>query len=80
MTIIQVHPLHQTRTINKYIHDWEVITTRLHNLTDDQLLKMYILGLKPNIHNELRLSRPKNLVESRDMKKRLKGSSLVNKR
>jgi hypothetical protein len=30
---------------------------------------MYILGLKPIIHNELRLSRPKNLVEARSMEK-----------
>jgi hypothetical protein len=69
MTLIQVHHLRQKWTINEYTHEWEVLVTRFPNLIDDQLLKMYILRLKPIICGELRLSRPKNLVEGRSMEK-----------
>jgi hypothetical protein len=43
--------------------------TRFLDLIEDQLLKLYILGLKPIIRSELRLSRPGNLVEARIMAK-----------
>jgi len=46
---------------NDYNH--KVPTTRFPDLTDDKLLKMYNAGLKPSICNELRISRPHNLVE-----------------
>jgi hypothetical protein len=42
------------------------------HLLNDQLLQMYIVGLKLYIHSEIRLSRPKNLVESRSMSKMIK--------
>jgi hypothetical protein len=58
--------------LTEYTHEWEVLVTRFHDLTDDQLLKLYISGLKPIICNELRLSRPKNLVEARSMAKMIK--------
>jgi hypothetical protein len=61
--------LQQTGTINEYTHEWEVLATRFPDLIEDQLLKLYISGLKPIICNELRLSRPKNLVEARSMAK-----------
>lgn len=57
--------LQQTGTINEYTHEWEALGTRLSNLTEDELLKLYISRLKPIIHNELGLSRPKNLVEAK---------------
>jgi hypothetical protein len=34
--------LQQTWTINEYTHEWEVLATRFLDLTEDQLLKLYI--------------------------------------
>ena len=59
--------LQQTRTVNEYTHEWEVLATRFPNLMNDQLLKLNILGLKSIICSELKLSTPRNLVEARSM-------------
>jgi hypothetical protein len=67
--------LQQTWTINEYNHEWEVLATRFTYLIEDQLLKLYILRLKSIIHNELRLSRPKNLVEAKSMAKIIENKS-----
>jgi hypothetical protein len=55
---------------NDYTH--KVLATRFPDLTDDKLLKMYNAGLKPSICNELRLSRPHNLVEVGNIPKMIK--------
>lgn len=41
-TITRFTYLQQTWTINEYTHEWQVLATRVPNLTEDQLLKLYI--------------------------------------
>jgi hypothetical protein len=38
--------LKQKASVNDYTHEWEVSATRQRGFTDEQLLKMYICGLK----------------------------------
>jgi hypothetical protein len=63
---------YQLGTINEYTHEWKVILARFLDLTKDQLLKKHIARLKPIIRSKLRLSRPQNLVETRNMAKMIK--------
>ena len=43
--------LQQIETMNEYTHEWEVLATSFPDLINDQLLRLYILGLKPIIHS-----------------------------
>jgi hypothetical protein len=61
--------LQQIGTINEYTHEWDDLATIFPDITDDQLLILYISWLKPIIHSELRLSTPTNLVEARSTEK-----------
>ena len=43
--------LQQTWTVKEYTWEWEVLATRFLDMTNDQMLRLYILGLKPIIHS-----------------------------
>jgi hypothetical protein len=45
--------LKQKGNINDYTHKWEVLATRQCGFTDEQLIKMYICGLKDYIRSEI---------------------------
>ena len=55
--------------MNDYTHEWEALANRFLDLIDDQFLKLYVSRLKPIIRSELKLSKPKNLVEARSLSK-----------
>ena len=59
--------LYQKGEANEYTPEWEVLANKFHDLTNDQLMKMYISKLKTIIRSELRISRQNNLVETRTM-------------
>jgi hypothetical protein len=40
--------------VNDYTHEWEVLATRQCGFTDEQLLNMYICGLKDYIRSEIK--------------------------
>jgi hypothetical protein len=56
--------LRQIVTVNEYIHEWEVLTTRVPRLTEEPQLKMYIARLNPNICGEPKLWRPVNTTKA----------------
>jgi hypothetical protein len=51
--------------INEYTHECEVLETRKRGFIDEQLLKMYICGLKDYIHREIKLWNPKTIEDAR---------------
>ena len=65
--------------MNDYTHEWEVLTTRQTRFSDEQMLKMYISGLKDYIHNELKLWRPQTINVSRHTAKLIEQKNKVNK-
>jgi hypothetical protein len=60
--------LKQKGSVNDYTHEWEVLATRQSGFTDEQLLKMYICGLKDYIHSEIKLWNPKSIEDARQWK------------
>jgi hypothetical protein len=59
----------QKGNVNDYTHEWEVQTTRKTGLSDEQLLKVYIGGLKDYIRSEIKLWRPKTIGDARQATK-----------
>jgi hypothetical protein len=57
--------LKQKGSVNDYTHEWEVLATRQSGFTDEQLLKMYICGLKDYIRSEIKLWNPKSIEDAR---------------
>jgi hypothetical protein len=55
----------QMGIVNKHTHVWEVLETRFPN--HDQLLKMYIFGLKPMLHGDLSPPKRPAYPRSRDL-------------
>jgi len=59
-----VHLKHKG-SINDYTHEWEVIAKRQCRFTDEQLLKMYICGLKHYSRIEIKIWNPKTIEDAR---------------
>ena len=47
--------LQQKGRVEEFKHQWEALATRVFGLSQQQLLKTYVGGLKPYIQNELKL-------------------------
>ena len=45
--------LQQKNSVDEYTYEWEALSTRVPNLTNDQWLQTYIHGLKQHIRDEL---------------------------
>jgi predicted Zn-ribbon and HTH transcriptional regulator len=57
--------LKENGSVNDYTHEWEVLATRQCGFTYEQLLKMYICGLKDYICSEIKLWNPKTIEDAR---------------
>jgi hypothetical protein len=61
--------LHHTGSMDADKHKWEVLATQVSGLGNELVLKMYILGLEPNIRSALKPWRPKITTEARSTTK-----------
>jgi len=57
--------LKQKGNINDYTHEWEVLATRQCGFTDEQLLKIYICGLKDYICSEIKIWNHKTIEDAK---------------
>ena len=56
--------LQQKKSFNEYTCEWEALSTRVLELTDDQQLQTYIHGLKQHIRDELELHNISTMEEA----------------
>ena len=57
--------LQQKNNVDEYNCEWEALSTRVPELSDDQRLQTYIHGLKQHIHVELELHNISTMEEAR---------------
>jgi hypothetical protein len=71
--------LKQKGNVNDYMHEWEVLATRQCGFTDEQLIKMYMCGLKDYICSEIKLWNPKTIEDDRHAARLIEQKNKFNK-
>ncbi|KAL9669962.1 hypothetical protein QQ045_007512 [Rhodiola kirilowii] len=69
---VLLQQLHQTRSVADYISKFESLSIRTPGFPPTNLLNRFIVGLKPEVHNELGITLPKAMGMARLAEQKLR--------
>ena len=68
--------LQQKNSVDEYTYEWEVLSTQVPELSDDQRLQTYIHDLKQHVHDELELHSISTMEEARRKARLIESKSI----